>query len=52
MAKRSSAGIKDVTVNIYDKSRHALLQDLDREKVFNDIYDWIEVVRFTLKDDK
>lgn len=48
----TKAGIKDVTVNIYDKSRHALLQDLDRKKVFNDIYDWIEVVRIAIKEDK
>lgn len=46
------AGIRDVTTKIYDKSRHALLQDLDRVKVFNDIYDWIEVVRIAMKEDK
>lgn len=46
------AGIKDITTKIYYKSRHALLQDLDRAKVFKDIYDWIEVVRIAIKEDK
>lgn len=38
-------GIKDVTVKIYEDSRHALLHDLDKLKVYKDINDWIEVVR-------
>lgn len=42
------AGIEDVTVKIYDKSRHNLIQDLDKQKVFEDILDWIEIVRFSL----
>lgn len=43
------AGIKDVTVKIYCNSRHGLLQDIERKKVFSDIYEWIEVVRIAEK---
>lgn len=39
------SGIKDVTLKIYDKSRHALIHDLDKTKVYKDIYEWIEIVR-------
>lgn len=38
-------GIKDVTLKIYDKSRHSLLQDLDRKQISKDIYEWIEIIR-------
>lgn len=43
-------GIKDVTLKIYDKARHALIHELNREEVFKDIYDWIEIVRLAKQD--
>ena len=36
------AGIKDVTLKMYEKSRHALLHDLDKKQVSRDVYEWIE----------
>ena len=38
------ADIKDVTVKIYEDSRHGLLQDLDKKKVFEDTSEWIDIV--------
>lgn len=46
------AGLKDVTLKIYEKSRHALLQDLDRKQVFKDIYEWLEIIRIAKQDNK
>ena len=43
------AGIKDVSVKIYEASRHELLHDLDKEKVYTDIYEWIEIIRIAKK---
>ena len=37
-----NAGIEDVTLKLYEKDRHELLQETDREKVFEDIYTWME----------
>jgi len=36
------AGIKDVTLKLYEGDRHELLQELDRQTVFKDLYDWME----------
>ena len=38
------ADIKDLTVKIYEDSRHGLLQDLDKKKVFEDTSEWIDIV--------
>lgn len=36
------AGIKDVTLKLYDGDRHEILNELDREKVYEDLYHWME----------
>ena len=43
-------GIKDVTLKIYKESRHALIHELNRQEIFKDIYDWIEIVRIAKED--
>lgn len=45
-----NAGIKDITLNIYEKSRHALLNDLDKLKVSKDISDWMDIVLYANND--
>lgn len=35
-------GIENVTVMLYDEGRHEMLQELNRDRVFNFIKDWIE----------
>ena len=37
-----NAGIEDVTLKLYENDRHELLQETDRERVFEDIYTWME----------
>lgn len=39
------AGIKDVTLKLYRGDRHEILNELDRETVFEDIYQWLEAHR-------
>ena len=34
------AGIRDVKLKLYENDRHELLQETDREQVFEDIYHW------------
>lgn len=36
-----SAGIHDVQMKLYEKDRHELLQEVDREIIFNDLYNWM-----------
>lgn len=35
------AGIKEVTMKLYPSDRHEILNELDREKVYEDIYGWL-----------
>ena len=35
------AGIKDVTMKLYDGDRHEILNETDREQVYEDIYLWL-----------
>ena len=35
-------GIKDVTLKLYRGDRHEILNELDRQQVFEDIYQWLE----------
>lgn len=35
-------GIKDVTLKLYRGDRHEILHELDRQQVFEDIYQWFE----------
>ncbi|SDB21884.1 Lysophospholipase, alpha-beta hydrolase superfamily [Pseudobutyrivibrio sp. YE44] len=36
------AGVKDVTLKLYHGDRHEILNELDRETVYEDIYKWLE----------
>lgn len=36
-------GMQDITWKLYPEDRHEILNELDRETVFSDIYNWIEV---------
>ncbi|MCC3355331.1 alpha/beta hydrolase [Bacillus sp. REN16] len=35
-------GIKDVTVQLYENSRHEILNELNKEEVFNDVINWLD----------
>ncbi len=37
-----AAGIKDVTLKLYQGDRHEILNELDREQVYEDIFNWLE----------
>ncbi|MCR5416667.1 MAG: lysophospholipase [Pseudobutyrivibrio sp.] len=37
-----AAGIKDVTLKLYPGDRHEILNELDRDKVYDDIYMWLD----------
>jgi alpha-beta hydrolase superfamily lysophospholipase len=39
--KFQKAGLKDVTMRLYEGDRHEILQEMDREKVFSDLYQWM-----------
>ena len=39
------AGVKDVTLKLYRGDRHEILHELDRQQVFEDIYQWLEVYK-------
>lgn len=36
------AGIKDVTLKLYKGDRHEILNEIDREQVYEDIYQWVD----------
>ena len=36
------AGISDITCRLYPKDRHEILNELDRKKVYKDIYKWVK----------
>ena len=42
--------IKDVTIKLYPKSRHNLMQEIERKQVEKDVYEWIEIVRLATKE--
>ena len=35
-------GIQDVTLKLYKKDRHEILNELDRQTVYEDIWNWIK----------
>lgn len=35
-------GIKDVTVQLYENSRHEILNELNKEEVFQDVMNWLD----------
>ena len=37
------AGLKDVTYKLYEKGRHEILNELDKDVVYSDIFSWMEV---------
>ena len=37
------AGIEDITYKLYEDDRHEILNETDRDKVFADIYAWLNV---------
>lgn len=37
------AGLKDITYKLYDNDRHEILNELDKDVVYNDIFAWMEV---------
>ena len=37
------AGLRDVTYKLYENDRHELINEPDKEIVFNDILSWMEV---------
>ncbi len=40
--KLKAAGVKDVSMKLYVDSRHEILNDMDKNTVYNDILNWIE----------
>lgn len=36
------AGVKDVSMKLYPNDRHEILNELDKENVYNDIYNWLK----------
>ena len=34
-------GVKDITLTLYDGCRHEILNETNKDKVYNDIYMWI-----------
>ncbi len=40
-------GLLDITWKLYETDRHEILNELDRQQVYEDIYHWIEVHRLT-----
>lgn len=40
-----AAGIKDVTLKLYENDRHEILNETDRAQVFDDIFSWCESKR-------
>ena len=36
-----ASGIEDVSMKLYENDRHEILNELDKEVVMNDIYDWM-----------
>lgn len=37
-----NSGMKDVTLKLYENDRHEILNELDREQVYEDIWRWME----------
>lgn len=40
--KYLACGIKDVTIKLFQKDRHEVLNETDRQQVYEEIYQWIE----------
>lgn len=44
-----AAGLQDVTLRLYAGDRHELLNETDRQQVYQDLFDWLEEKRTTAK---
>ncbi len=44
-AQYRQAGIRDVKMKLYPGDRHEILQETDREQVFEDVYQWCQKKR-------
>lgn len=38
-----TAGLSDITYKLYENDRHELLHETDKEVIFKDLYDWMNV---------
>ena len=44
------SGIKDIDIKLYKDGRHEILNELEYENVYNDIYNWLsERIKITQK---
>ena len=41
--KYDEAGMRDITYKLYENDRHEILNEFDKEVVFEDILSWMEV---------
>lgn len=41
-AKFAAAGVKDLSIRLYEGDRHEILNELDRDKVFEELYYWMK----------
>lgn len=39
--KFAAAGVKDLSIKLYKGDRHEILNELDRQKVYEDLYEWM-----------
>ena len=39
--KFKTAGVKDLSIKLYEGDRHEILNELDRQKVYDDLYEWM-----------
>lgn len=35
-------GLEDLSIKLYDNDRHEILNELDRDNIYNDIYNWLD----------
>ena len=40
--KFAKAGVKDLSIKLYHNDRHEILNELDRESVYSDLYEWMK----------
>ena len=41
MQKYRAAGIRDVSLQLYTGDRHEILNESDREQVYDDLFEWL-----------
>ena len=39
--KFKAAGVRDLSIKLYEGDRHEILNELDRDKVYSDLYEWM-----------